>query len=121
MALSALAAHWAADLFMRPWGNCDEKCFGDSDNFKRRIFVGFFHTGAGRDGATQLTEAETVAVLDAPNDFAKLAKKLGFNRVEAVKLDQLNYVAYRVFVPQGSSRQEVAQSLVTAFPDAIID
>jgi hypothetical protein len=86
------------------------------------VFLWDFSTPAqGGDGATQLTEAETVAVLDAPNDFAKLAKKLGFNRVEAVKLYQLNYVAYRVFVPQGSSRQEVAQSLVTAFPDAIID
>ena len=81
----------------------------------------FSSPARGGDGATQLTEAETVAVLDAPNDFAKLAKNLGFNRVEAVKLDQLNYVAYRVFVPSGSSRQKVAQSLVTAFPDAIID
>ena len=68
----------------------DEECTRVLTVLSVTFAFGLFAPAEAGDGAAHMSEAKTVAVLDAPNDFAKLAKKLGFNRVEAVNLNRLN-------------------------------
>ena len=75
----------------------------------------------GDEWPAHLTELGMVAVMDAPKHFALRVNKHGFGRVDTVKLDQLDYANYRVYLSAGASWEKMAQSLTDAFPRAIID
>ena len=66
-------------------------------------------------------EAGELVVVDPPDDFDGIARKLGFSVTERVRLGSLAIELYRIRIPPGASEPEARQTLAALFPGLNID